>query len=282
MIARLAFTEPIGHADDIARAAAHLIKDLCARLEGAHQGARRLELTFYLIDGAVSRAAIGTSRPTRDPIHLQRLFGEKLNLLNVGFGAEVATLAAAEVDPLTAIQMPLAACRSESGRSESLAHLIDRLVTRLGADNVNRFIGQASHVPERACREDPAVAGGGNKRTAGRSQDKQTAPAGTRQPRPLILLPWPEPIEVVAPVPDGPPVMFRRGRRQHRVSAAVGPERIGPEWWREDGAIDPVQLSRIRDYYRIEDSDGDRFWIYREGLYRPDIPARWYLHGLFP
>jgi protein ImuB len=76
--------------------------------------------------------------------------------------------------------------------------------------------------------------------------------------------------------------MFRRGRRQHRVSAAVGPERIGPEWWREDGGLDPLRLARIRDYYRIEDSDGGRFWIYREGLYRPNIPARWYLHGLFP
>jgi protein ImuB len=74
--------------------------------------------------------------------------------------------------------------------------------------------------------------------------------------------------------------MFRWGRRQHRVRIAVGPERIAPEWWRE--GLDPLQLARIRDYYRIEDSDGDRFWIYREGLYRADIPARWYLHGLFP
>jgi protein ImuB len=197
----------------------------------------------------------------------------------------VATLASAEVDPLAAIQMPLAAPQSEPWRSESLAHLIDRLVNRLGADNVNRFVRQASHIPERACRENPVAAGGGNKRTAGRGQDKETAPAGTqqsRQPRPLILLPWPEPIEVVAPVPDGPPVMFRLGGRQHRVSAAVGPERIAPEWWREDQGLDPLRLACIRDYYRIEDSDGGRFWIYREGLYRPDIRARWYLHGLFP
>jgi protein ImuB len=282
MITRLAFAEPIGHFDDVARAAAYLIKDLCARLAEAHQGARRLELALYLTDGTVSRAAIGTSRPTRDPVHLQRLFREKLDLLNIGFGIEVASLAAPEIDPLAAIQMPLAAPESEPWRSESLAHLIDRLVNRLGADNVNQFIRQASHIPERACQEIPATADRGNKRTAGGRQDKGTGPAGdqqSRQPRPLILLPWPEPIEVVVPVPDGPPVMFRRGRRQHRVSTAVGPERIASEWWREDRGLDPL---RIRDYYRIEDSDGGRFWIYREGLYRPDIPARWYLHGLFP
>jgi protein ImuB len=285
MIARLAFAEPIGHLDDVVRAAVHLIKDLCARLAQAHQGARRLELALYLIDGTVSRAAIGASRPTRDPVHLQRLFREKLGLLNAGFGIEVATLAAPEVEPLAAIQMPLTASRSEPWRSESLARLIDRLVNRLGADNVNRFVRQASHIPERACREDSVTADGGNKRTAGGRQDKGTGPAGdqqSRQPRPLILLPWPEPIEVVVPVPDDPPVMFRRGRRQHRVSTAVGPERIASEWWREDRGLDPLRLARIRDYYRIEDSDGGRFWIYREDLYRPDIPARWYLHGLFP
>ena len=285
MIARLAFAEPIGHADDVARAAAHLIKDLCTRLAQAHQGARRLELALYLIDGTVSRAAIGTSRPTRDPVHLQRLFREKLDLLNIGFGIEVATLAAPEVEPLAAIQMPLTASRSEPWRSEeSLARLIDRLVNRLGADNVNRFVRQASHIPERACRETPATADRGNKKTAGGRQDEGTGPGGdqqSRQSRPLILLPWPEPIEVVAPVPDGPPVMFRWGRRQHRVRIAVGPERIAPEWWREESGLDPLQLSRIRDYYRIEDSDGGRFWIYREGLYRPGIPAKWYLHGLF-
>ena len=281
MIARLAFAEPIGHLDDVARAAAHLIKDLCARLAEAHQGARRLELALYLIDGAVSRAAIGASQPTRDPVHLQRLFREKLDLLTIGFGIEVATLAALEIASLAAIQMPLTSSQSEPWRSESLACLIDRLVNRLGADNVNRFLRQASHIPEHACQETPATAGCGDKRTARRDQDKETTgDQQSRQPRPLILLPWPEPIEVVAPVPDGPPVMFRWGRRQHRVSIAVGPERIAPEWWRE--GLDPLRLARIRDYYRIEDSDGGRFWIFREGLYRPDIRARWYLHGLFP
>ena len=293
MIARLSFAEPIGHADDIARATGHLIGHLCARLEEAYQGARRLELTFYLTDGAVSRAAIGTSRPTRDPVHLQRLFREKIDHLNVGFGAEVATLAAAEVDPLAAVQIPLPDPQSNHGHSrsgqsdhETLARLIDRLGNRLGADNVNRLVGCASHIPERACRENPAAA---------RDKNKKTAASGDQQPRqlrPLVLLPWPEPIEVVAPVPDGPPVMFRRGRHRHRVRTAEGPERIGPEWWLEDDGLDSLRQSgnrraRIRDYYRIEDSDGVRFWIYREGLYRPDISARWdlprwYLHGLFP
>ena len=309
MIARLGFAEPIARPEDIARAARHLIGDLCVRLAQAHQGARRLELTLYRTDGAVSRAAVGASRPTRDSVHLQRLFREKWERLDPGFGVEVATLAATEVDPLAAVQIPLPSCRSTSD-PESLAQLIDRLGNRLGAGNVNRLVGWPSHVPERACREAPAASRGEDKRIVSRGKDKRIASRGedkgaaarrewrpappadettpplgdqqSRQPRPLLLLPWPEPIAVIAPVPDGPPVMFRRGRRRHQVRVAMGPERIGPEWWLENGGLDPLRLSRIRDYYRVEDSDGGRFWIFREGLYRPDIPARWYLHGLFP
>ena len=35
-----------------------------------------------------------------------------------------------------------------------------------------------------------------------------------------------------------------------------------------------------RDYFRVEDTDGHRFWIYREGLYRKDAAPRWYLQGV--
>jgi protein ImuB len=98
----------------------------------------------------------------------------------------------------------------------------------------------------------------------------------------LHLLPWPEPIEVMAPVPDGPPVLFRWRRAHHRIAAAEGPERIEPEWWREEDGHDPARRSSVRDYYRVEDAQGHRFWIYREGFYRPDAAPRWYLHGLFP
>ncbi|HET8727761.1 MAG TPA: DNA polymerase Y family protein, partial [Alphaproteobacteria bacterium] len=78
----------------------------------------------------------------------------------------------------------------------------------------------------------------------------------------------------MAPVPDDPPMSFRWRRVRHLVARADGPERIAPEWWRASGTL--------RDYYRIEDAEGRRFWVYREGLYAPEIPPRWFLHGLFP
>ncbi|MEE8622341.1 MAG: DNA polymerase Y family protein, partial [Alphaproteobacteria bacterium] len=155
-----------------------------------------------------------------------------------------------------------------------VARLVDRLGNRLGRERVVRLVPRASHVPERACREVSALAP---------PVPAASADAGSAgpTPRPLHLLPWPEPIEVMAPVPDHPPVMFRWRRRRHRVACADGPERIGPEWWLEEPADAFSPHHRIRDYYRVEDTEGRRFWLYREGLYRPAVEPAWYLHGFF-
>ena len=101
------------------------------------------------------------------------------------------------------------------------------------------------------------------------------------QARPLHLLPWPEPIDVIAPIPDDPPAVFRWRRARYRVARAEGPERIAPEWWREAPEDASAAERRVRDYFRVEDTQGRRFWLYREGLYRPDRAPRWYMHGLF-
>jgi protein ImuB len=279
MHTRLSFTEPIGHSDDIAFATSQLIADLCVRLEAAHLGARHLELALYRTDATVVRATVGTSHAVRDPAHLERLFREKLQKLDAGFGVEVITLAAVTVAPLASIQPSMGF--GQDLKKESTAKLVDCFCNRLGNANVVHLTEHASHIPELACREVPARTGEHAPRTgpAPITNDSERS----QQPRPLKLLPSPEPIEVIAPVPDGPPVAFRWHRIQHRVIAAEGPERIGPEWWL-DGTYgyDPEHLSRIRDYYRVENLEGHRFWIYREGLYRSDINPRWYLHGFFP
>jgi protein ImuB len=273
MHVRLAFAEPVGRTDDIALATGKMLDELCARLAAAQLGVRGLELVLYRTDGTVVGAAIGTSRPVRDPDHLQRLFREKLDGLDPGFGVEVTVLAATVAAPLAPAQTAMGFEPREQ-QAEAVGRLIDRLGNRLGPDNVIRLVERASHVPERACRRIPALAGA--------PADACDGDQRSRQPRPLHLLPWPEPIEVMAPVPDGPPVLFRWRRAHHRVAAAEGPERIEPEWWRQEDAPDPARRPLVRDYYRVEDAQGHRFWIYREGFYRPDIAPRWYLHGLFP
>jgi protein ImuB len=86
--------------------------------------------------------------------------------------------------------------------------------------------------------------------------------------RPLRLLSRPEPIEAIALLPDHPPAQFRWRRLRHRVARAEGPERLAAEWWRATEVLPP------RDYFRVEDEDGRRFWLYRAG-------SQWFLQGLF-
>ncbi len=279
--ARLAFAEPISRADDIAAALGRLLAELCARLEKAHQGARRLELVLYRVDGTTASAIIGTGRPVRDADHLTRLFAEKLDTLDAGFGVETMTLAATAADPLSPVQAGLdgldghGEAEGSAGAAQRTAHLVDRLGNRLGADDVVHLGPRASHIPERASHAVSALA------QAPWPGGATAAEPARRPPRPLHLLPSPEPIQVVAPVPDDAPAMFRWRRHQHRVAEAEGPERIGPEWWLEEPPVPASQQDRVRDYYRIEDTTGQRFWVYRDGPYRPGIKPRWYLHGLF-
>jgi protein ImuB len=102
-----------------------------------------------------------------------------------------------------------------------------------------------------------------------------------RPPRPVRLFAHPESVEVIAEVPDGPPIRFRWRRRLYDVTRAEGPERIEPEWWADNGPA----ARGTRDYFRVEDTTGRRFWLYRDGLY--DVgedgarAPRWYVHGLF-
>lgn len=269
---RLAFAEPIGRIEDVALVLEKLLETLCGRFKDGNLGARRLEFILYRVDNTLAKAVIGTSRPSRDPLHLARLFRDKLDGLYLGFGVEVAALIATATAPQEATQPDLDGQNADI--REDAAQLVDRLSGRFGVRNVARLKPVSTYIPERAGYEVAAAKSLALKQKPDVWREDETRP----QPRPLQLLSQPMPIDVMAPVPDGPPVMFRWRKRQHRIAGASGPERIAPEWWRLEGQ--PL-TPEIRDYYRIEDQDGRRFWVYREGLYRPDKLPRWYLHGFF-
>ena len=76
-------------------------------------------------------------------------------------------------------------------------------------------------------------------------------------------------------MPDGPPLRFRWRRRAHDVALSEGPERIAPDWRRAEPD------APARDYYRVEDREGRRFWLFREGEYGGPAPPRWFICGLF-
>ncbi len=264
---RLAFAEPIGAPDDLARALGELAARLCRRMAEQDQGGQRFIAWFFRVDDVVPRIVIGTALPVRDAAYLAKLLREKLDGVDPGFGIEVIMLEAETVAPLMAPQGGLLAAERAG---DGLAGVVDTLANRLGTDRVSRVAPQASHVPERAVRRVPPL--------PVRQPSWVDDPAA---PRPIRLLRRPEAIEVIAPVPDDPPIRFSWRGVAHRVRAAAGPERIAAEWWRGKRSGKRPESDLIRDYYRVEDADGARFWIFRAGLQTEERVPRWYLHGLF-
>jgi len=263
--ARRAFADPISAPEDLARAAAEVAGILCARLEAADRGARGFELGFHRLDGRIERLAIGLALPGRDVSKIVRLFLPLLERVDPGFGIEVVTLAAQETAPLPPHQQRLDEDRDAASK-EGLAQLVDRLSNRLGETQVWRDQAFPSHVPERAVIRRPPMSPPGE------------GGWDVERPRPLRLFRRPEPIETVAPIPDDPPLLFRWRGAAHKVRRAEGPERLAREWWRRP--FEGARLAEVRDYYRVEDETGARFWLFREGLFSAETPPKWWLHGL--
>jgi protein ImuB len=304
---RLSFAEPIADPADLACAAERLTADLVPRLAREGMGARRLDLAFHRVDGRVEHIVLGTARPSRDPRHLAALFKERLDTVDPGLGVEDVILAAFAVEPFPPEQISLSGPFSSNsllrarGRvkvgaaSEAMeggiAPLLDRLGNKLGLDASSRIEAHESHIPERASIKVPAdksiasfvtpAKAGGQEQPVQRTESLDSrlrGNDGTKPPRPVRLFEPPEPIEAAWLLPDDPPFRFTWRRRAHRVTRADGPERIAAEWWRPDAS---PATDAIRDYYRVEDEDGRRFWLFRAGLAGSDRRPRWYVHGLF-
>ena len=239
-----------------------LCADLCTALEAEGFGARRLTLTVYRTDGEVSRLTVATARPSRDPDHLARLWGDRLERIDPGFGFDLVTLAADAVEELARVQTRLDG-RPDEGAA--LARLVDRLVARLGHAAVQRPVPFPSHQPHRAELWRPAMA-----------PPAADAPLADRS-RPQSLFDTPEEIRVLYAVPEGPPAQFVWRRQSERITRFAGPERIAPEWWTD------CPGTRLRDYYRVEAQSGHRLWIFREGVLGDDRgeTPRWFVHGCF-
>ena len=259
--ALLKLEEPATHPEAASQALERLIPALVRALEQRRLGARKLSLTGYRVDGSVGMASVATAIPSREPKHLQRLLADKAATLNPEFGFDAFALQADWTEDLGAAQESLV--EEPSGERE-LARLVDRLTVKLGPRAVRRPQAEESHLPERASGWVAAIA-------------FSHSPLAGEGLRPQRLLDRPEAIDVIYATPEGMPRRFVWRRAVHDIARAEGPERIAPEWWRQPSS------ARLRDYYHVEDSDGRRYWIYREGLIgdgRGGLPA-WFIHGLF-
>jgi len=265
------FAEPIGHIPAMLAALAQLAEAAARQMQAVHRGGRRFEAQLFRTDGLMRDLRIETGLPTRDVPLLMRLFNERIATLHdpidPGFGFDLVRLSVPWLEVLGPLQLSL---ESEVTAQDEVARLVDRLSTRLGPDRVRRFAPRDSHIPEQAMLAFPAI-----ERCP---ESAWPVPEPGEPPlRPVHLFDPPQSIEVVAGIPDGPPRQFRWRRTLYEVTRAEGPERIGALWWRR---ADNQGLSR--DYYRVEDRHGHRFWLFRHGIYgREAEKPLWYLHGLF-
>jgi len=262
------FPEPIAYEDDIKATILHLAKNICQRLEKHRRGMRQCELLLFRADGEVVSLKVEASSPLRDPQRIRSLFDERLASLHdewdAGFGFDIIQLLILRTDRLDASQQDMVA---QDQSREVITHLIDRLSARLGSDRVQVYRALDTHIPERTFSLAPAIY------HQAQSVLKQQSDTTTR---PVILFDRPELAEVMAEVPEGPPIRFRWRKVQYQVNCSEGPERIACEWWK-DG-----RPAHTRDYFRIETMEGYRLWLFRHGLYEREtnIP-KWYVHGMF-
>lgn len=260
---RRAFAEPISAAETIARYIGKLTVQLCTALEEKGLGVRRLDLLCHRVDNRIEAVRVGTAQPVRDVKRLSRLLCDQIEKIDPGFGIEVLSLTATIAEPFQRRQMASSLIEEIA---PDISDLVDTLANRVGERAIYRAAPVASDVPERSVCRIPAMA----------AETGATWPG--HWPRPARLLTHPEPIEAIALLPDNPPVSFTWRGIRRRVKRADGPERVHAEWWKRD-----AELAAIRDYFRVEDDSGERYWLFRSG--NGEDPGtgshRWFLHGVF-
>ncbi len=257
---RLPCLEPIVTATGIEIALQRLLEALCHRLQQEQRGLRTACFKAYRMDGKIEKIEIGTNRPSCNSKHLFKLFEIKIESIEPASGIELFTLEASKVEDLPTVQEQLWGNKTDVDNVE-LSELLDRIAGKIGAHNIHRYVPAEHYWPERSFKEGSSL-----------NEAIQTAWKVDR-PRPLQLLSMPERIEVTAPIPDYPPMLFRYAGKLHKIIKADGPERIEAEWWLQDG--------QHRDYYCVEDEDGYRYWLFRSGHYDAAKSYQWFIHGFF-
>lgn len=255
---RLTCIESIVTLTGIEIALKELLKKLCLCLVNEEKGLRTVQFKCYRVDGKVEQINIETNRPAYSVEHLFKLFELKLSSIEPDLGIELFVLEATKVENYLPKQKRLWEV-SGGLEDERLGELIDKLSVKFGKENINRYVPDEHYWPERSFKPASSL------------QEKLTTSWCDNKLRPLQVLRRPETIDVAAPIPDYPPMLFRYKGKVHKIVKADGPERIEQEWW--------IQQGQHRDYYYVEDEEGHRYWIFRLGHY--DQTYQWFIHGFF-
>ena len=229
-------------------------------MQHEQKGLRIASFKGYRIDGKIEQINIGTNRPSNNSKHLYKLFEIKTDTIEPALGIELFTLEATKVEEVVPLQEGMWV--NTGGLDDSsLYELLDRIEGKIGTDKIHRYMPDAHYWPERSFKRAASI------------NEKLLSAWKVGKPRPLQLLSSPIAIEVTAPIPDYPPMLFRYKGMPHKIIKADGPERIEQEWWLQDG--------QHRDYYVVEDEDGNRYWLFRSGHYDAAKSYQWFIHGFF-
>jgi protein ImuB len=252
--------EPIARIEGIEIALQRLLEQLCTRLQKEGKGLRTAYFRGYRIDNKAVGVEIATSRASNNVDHLFHLFQLKLSTIEPGLGIELFLLEAIKVEDHSPMQEEF--WKQNSGLdNKRLSELMDRIAGKIGTNAIHRYLPDEHHWPERSFKKAKTLT------------DEPTTDWKQDRPRPLQLLSPPEHIEVTAPIPDYPPMLFRYKGKLHKIARADGPERIEQEWW--------IQQGEHRDYYAVEDEQGCRYWLFRSGHYDEKKKPAWFIHGFF-
>lgn len=276
-IERLPCPEPLTDGAGVHAGLILLTGKLCTTLDAAGLGAQSFAFRAFRSDGEIVSLCINAALPVRAPNHVMRLFGEKAEGIDPGFGIDLLQIEAFRTASMTAGSRPLSGELAQNDLDETaLAALADRINARLGEGSITVTVQVARHPVDLAEEIRPYV---------GKITDGVLTSAGMKGLRPIRVFDCPERVEVMAQVPDGPPLSFVWRRLVRRVVRADGPERIAPEWWTylPPAAGKAQALPRARDYFRVEDADGRRYWVFREGIYGDGrgMTPEWFVQGLF-
>ena len=257
---RLPCLEPIATATGIEIALQRLLETLCSRLEKEQKGLRKAVFKCFCIDGRIEFLEIGTNHASHNASHIFKLFETKITTIRPELGIELFALIAPKVEDVHPLQQKI---WEKPGGLDNihLAELLDRIAGKAGENCIHRYLPDEHYWPERSIKRALTL------------NEKLTTEWIVSKPRPLQLLPVPEKITVTAPIPDYPPMNFRYKGKLHTIAKADGPERIEQEWW--------LQQGQHRDYYYVEDEEGNRYWLFRSGHYA-DKSYQWFIHGFFP
>lgn len=262
-------------------AAHRLLAQLQVWLRARQRGVLVFDVVWQLdarrhVQQSEGSVRISTATPTLDVAHLQRLLSEHLARLSLPAPAVSLRLRTQETAPLAGTSASL--LPDEQRKGDDWPQMLERLVARLGPQQVLQAQACADHRPERMQQWRSAVAPGAARATP--SANIPASPLDALYPSWLLE----PPLKLDVPRGSGEEAMPHYQGDPLRLLA--GPQRLEAGWWDvgsgTSGACGPTSV--LRDYFIAHSAQAGLLWVYRR---RPlGAPAQgeavdWYLHGLF-